>query len=313
MRRKRYGFSVSVLAASLLIAIAVFAPLIANDRPVLLKMDGAWSSPALFLSEVHRGLDFHRLHDTHDVTILWPPISYRPTSYDLDAVLLAPSTAHLLGTDGDGRDVAAQMVWGARTSLTVGLISVAIALFVGVFLGGFAGYFGGVVDLVISRLIEVMLCFPTFFLILALLAFVGPSIGNIIAVIGLTGWTGAARLVRGEMLHLKERPFVVATRALGGSHARILFRHLIPAALPPVLVSASFGIASAILFEATLSFLGFGVEPTVASWGTLLASAREFLDVAWWLTLAPGFAIFFTILSYNVLGETVRDALVKKS
>lgn len=236
-------------------------------------------------------------------------IPYGPSSYDLDSILSPPSAVHPLGTDGDGRDVASQLVWGARVSLSVGIIAVGIAVIIGIIVGMMAGYFGGWVDLAISRFIEVMICFPTFFLILAVLAFVGPSIFNIMVVIGITGWTGVARLVRAEVLKARGREFVAAARVSGAGNLRIMWRHILPHVLAPVLVSATFGVAGAILAEAALSFLGFGVPPEVPSWGSMLSGAQEYMDVAWWLTFAPGFAIFVTIVSYNLIGEALRDAI----
>ncbi len=162
---------------------------------------------------------------------------------------------------------------------------------------------------IVSRFIEVMMCFPVFFLVLAVLAFVGPSIYNIMFVIGITGWTGVARLLRGEILKFREREFVTAARALGASDVRIILRHLLPCSIAPVLVVATFGVASAILVEASLSFLGFGVPPQDPSWGSVLSQAQQFMDIAWWLTLAPGFAIFTTITAYNLVGEGLRDAI----
>jgi len=237
------------------------------------------------------------------------PIPYSPGSYDLGAILKAPSRNHILGTDGDGRDIAAQLIWGARVSMSVGIVAVGIATVIGVLLGLIAGYFGGWMDLTISRFIEVMMCFPTFFLILAVLAFVGPSIYNIMIVIGITGWTRIARLVRGETLKVRGREFVSAARVSGAKNRRIMWRHILPHVLAPVLVSASFGVAVAILAEAALSFLGFGVPPSVPSWGSMLSQAQEFMDVGWWLTLVPGSAIFVTIMSYNLIGEALRDAI----
>lgn len=234
---------------------------------------------------------------------------YSPTAYDLDSVLIGPCKAHFLGTDDQGRDVLSRLIYGTRISLSVGFVAVSIYVMLGIFFGSIAGYYGGWVDMVISRFIEVMLCFPTFFLILAILAFVGPSIYNIMIVIGLTGWTGIARLVRGELLRLKSQEYCLAAKASGASDARIIFRHLLPNAMAPVLVSATFGIAAAILVESSLSFLGFGVPPYVASWGGILSASKEFMDIAWWLMLAPGFAIFITITAYNLVGDGLRDAI----
>ena len=244
------------------------------------------------------------------IAILAPYLApYSPTAYDLDSILLAPGRLHFLGTDDQGRDVLSRLIFGTRISLSVGFVAVSIYVAIGIALGALAGYYGGWIDVVISRFIEVMICFPTFFLILAILAFVGPSIYNIMIVIGLTGWTGIARLVRGEFLRLKSQDFVAAAVASGASDARIMFKHLLPNSLSPVFVSATFGVAAAILVESSLSFLGFGVPPYVPSWGGILSESREYMDVAWWLTLVPGFAIFITITAYNLVGEGLRDAI----
>ena len=309
---RKSRLAVAALAFAVFLAlVAVFAPLIANDRPLLLRLRGAWSAPALHLSPALRDVDFGELHrdPPAGTWMLSAPIPYRPGSYDLNAVLAPPSPEHIFGTDGDGRDVAAQLVWGTRISLSVGLVAVGIAVAIGILFGAAAGFYGGWTDIVVSRLIEVMLCFPTFFLILAVLAFVGPSIYNVMAVIGVTGWTGVARLVRGECLKLRRREFVVAAVVAGASDRRIIWRHLLPQALAPVLVSASFGVAGAILVESSLSFLGFGVPASTPSWGSMLSQAQQFMDIAWWLTLTPGFAIFATITAYNLVGEAVRDAI----
>lgn len=234
---------------------------------------------------------------------------YSPDAYDLNRILESPGPAHWLGTDDLGRDLLARMIYGSRVSLSVGFVAVGIYVLIGIFLGALAGYYGGWVDMVISRAIEVMMCFPTFFLILAVLAFVGPSIYNIMIVIGVTQWTGIARLVRGEFLKFKEREFVTAAKSAGGSDLRVIFKHLLPNALAPVLVSASFGVAGAILTESALSFLGFGVPPQTPSWGAILSQAQSYMDTAWWLTLAPGCAIFLTITAYNLVGEGLRDAI----
>jgi peptide/nickel transport system permease protein len=190
----------------------------------------------------------------------------------------------------------------------VGFVAVGIALFIGLLFGSLAGYYGGVVDLLISRLIEVMMCFPFFFLILAVIAFLPPSIFNIMIVIGITRWTSIARFARGEIMKIKQQDYTQAARALGASDRKIIFKHILPNSIAPVLVTATFGIANAILIEAALSFLGMGVQPPYASWGGILALAREFVNVAWWLTVFPGFAIFLTVTAYNLAGEGLRDA-----
>lgn len=300
-----------VVIIAFLFFIAIFAPLLANDRPLFMRDQGRIFFPAFHLSAELRGVDFKTVDELKkDGTfMIFPPIPFGPNTYDLRHILEKPNRVHWLGTDGEGRDVASQLIWGSRVSLSVGFVAVGIAVLIGIIFGVLAGFYGGVIDLFISRFIEVMMCFPTFFLILAILAFVGPSIYNIMIVIGATGWTGIARLVRGECLKFRSRDFVTAARVSGASHRRIIIRHLIPNALSPVLVSATFGVASAVLVEASLSFLGFGVPPSSASWGSLLSGAQDYMDVAWWLTLAPGFAIFLTITAYNVVGEGLRDAI----
>jgi len=175
--------------------------------------------------------------------------------------------------------------------------------------GSLAGYYGGWVDLVLMRLVDLMLCFPSFFLILAVIALLEPSIWNIMVVIGVTSWMGVARLVRAEFLSLKEREFVMAARALGASDARLMLRHLLPNALAPVMVSATLGVAGAILTESALSFLGLGVQPPTPSWGNILTAGKDNIEIAWWLSVFPGLAILFTVMSYNLLGEGIREAI----
>lgn len=244
------------------------------------------------------------------IALLAPLIApYSPTAYNLAETLQGPSARHWLGTDEQGRDVLSRLIYGSRISLSIGFVAVSIYVAVGIFLGALAGYYGGGVDMTISRIIEVMYCFPTFFLILAVLAFVGPSIYNIMIVIGLTSWPGIARLVRGEFLKLRSQEFVQASTALGATDWRVMFRHLLPNAIAPVLVSATFGVAAAILVESSLSYLGFGVPPYVPTWGGVLSQAQEFLDIAWWLTVSPGLAIFVTITAFNLVGEGLRDAI----
>ncbi len=294
-----------------LFVVAILAPVLANDRPIFMRYQGQYYFPAIHVSADLREVDFKYLakQDNSETYMIWPAIPYSPQAYDLMSILHDPGPKHILGTDGEGKDVLAQIIWGSRVSLSVGFIAVGIAMVIGIFLGMIAGFYGGVIDLIISRFIEVMMCFPTFFLILAILAFVGPSIYNIMIVIGLTGWTGVARLVRGECLKLKSRDFIVSAKVVGASDQRIIVRHLLSNALSPVLVSATFGVASAILVEASLSFLGFGVGPSTPSWGSLLSQAQQYMDIAWWLTLAPGFAIFLTVTAYNLVGEGLRDAI----
>lgn len=219
---------------------------------------------------------------------------------------------HWMGTDDLGKDVLCRMIYGARVSMVIGLVAVSIYVAIGIVVGAIAGYFGGWVDIGVSRVIEVMMCFPVFFLILAIVAYARPSIITIMVVLGVTGWTGTARLQRGEFLRLSNQDFVQAVRALGGSHIRIIFRHILPNGIAPILVLASFGIAAAILTESALSYLGFGVPQPHASWGNLLQSGARDIQRLWWLILFPGAAIFVTITAWNLFGETLRDALDPK-
>lgn len=232
-----------------------------------------------------------------------------PGAIDVSRRLSSPSFAHFLGTDDLGRDVLARIVHGARISLLVGFVAIGIATLIGVVYGAVAGYYGGIIDATMMRLVDIMLCFPTFFLILAVIAFLEPSIWNIMIIIGLTGWMGIARMVRAEFLSLRERDFVLASRVVGGSDLRIIFRHILPSAMSPVLVSATLGVAGAILTESALSFLGIGVQPPTPSWGNMLITGKQTLGTAWWLSFFPGCAILVTVLGYNLLGEGVRDAL----
>lgn len=234
---------------------------------------------------------------------------YDPNTLDAYHVLLPPSASHWFGTDEVGRDVFTRMVYGARISLLVGFVAIGIATLIGTVVGLVAGYYGGWVDSLLMRFVDVMFCFPTFFLILAVITLREPSIVNIMLIIGLTGWMGVARLVRAEVLSLRERDFVLAARTIGCSDFRIIFRHIMPNALGPVLVYATLGIAGAILTESSLSFLGIGVPPPTPSWGNILTSGKEFLEFAWWLFLFPGVAITITSLSYYLVGEGIRDAL----
>lgn len=225
---------------------------------------------------------------------------------------------YLLGTDELGRDVFARMLQGSFVSLSIGFIAVGLSMLIGISLGGLAGFYGNIklgvisVDTLIMRFTDIMLCFPTFFLILTVVALLPPSIYNIMIVIGLTSWMGTARLVRAEFLALREQDFVVAAQALGLPERRIIFRHMVPNAIAPVLVSATIGVASAILTESGLSFLGFGVRPPYATWGNILSDGKDFIFDAPWLFFIPGFAILIVVLAFNLVGEGLREALNPK-
>ena len=236
------------------------------------------------------------------------PHNYRAT--DPSRSVAAPSLEHWLGTDSEGRDVFARMLYGTRVSITIGVVAVSIYVGIGVVLGALAGYFGRWVDMVVSRMVEVMICFPSFFLILTLAAFIeNRSIFHVMVIIGVTSWPGVARLIRAEFLRHKELEYAEAALALGVPRRRIIFRHILPNAIAPVLVTATFGVASAVLTESGLAFLGLG-DISVPSWGGILSSGRAEQKI--WLILAPGFAIFALVSVFNLVGEGLRDALDPK-
>ena len=244
------------------------------------------------------------------VAVLAPLIS--PHDYaaiDAAHILEPPSAAHPLGTDSLGRDVLSRMIHGARVSLLVGFVSTGIACLIGIALGSIAGYFGGLIDTLIMRFVDVMLCFPSFFLILAVIAYLDASIWNIMIVIGITSWMGICRLVRAEFLSLRERDFMVAAESVGVQPLSVIARHGLPNALAPVFVAFILGVAGAILTESALSFLGIGVQPPDPSWGNMLTEGKTTIEVAWWLSVCPGTAILITVLGYNLLGEGLRDVL----
>jgi peptide/nickel transport system permease protein len=239
-----------------------------------------------------------------------PPIHYSPVESTRDQ-FAAPSLKHWCGTDSTGRDIAARMLHGARTSLSIGFVSQSIALSIGIMLGGLAGYYKGWTDILVSRFVEIMDCFPPLLLILVVVG-IFESQNNmfyIMAEIGLTSWTGVARLVRGEFLRLGGQPFTLAAQGIGATDFRVMFRHLLPNSLGPILVAGTFGVAAAILIESSLSFLGFGMQAPTPSWGDILNESRRYIDFAWWLAFFPGLAILITIMAYNFVGEGLRDAV----
>lgn len=312
-RDRRARAWLGLLAA--LAALAAGADLLASDLPLAVEVDGAtWllpcvTHPAALRAESQRSLRARARW------LLPTPIPFGPnqtlaTTGDArpDAPPWAPDAEHLLGTDELGRDVLARILHGARVSLFVALFTVLLAVLVGLLVGGVAGYAGGWLDAALSRVLEVMTTFPTVFFLIALLAVLRTSsLWPLVLVLGLTRWTDIARLVRGEVLRLKGLDFVLAARAMGASHGHLLARHLLPNALGPVLVSATFGVASAVLLETALSFLGLGVAPPTASWGELLAQAHRSLlhPGAWWLAVFPGLALTLTVLAVNGVGESL--------
>jgi len=305
-----------------LMLLALLGPLIANDEPIVCRHDGTWHFPAL-VEVVHvlpwgsrlvekstpfRLPAFNAKRDLDpEAFALWPPVRFGPEEVSMH-VLQAPSVRHWLGTDDVGRAVAARLVHGAAASLKVALASMLLAGAIGVFVGGVAGYFGSWVDALLSRLIEVVVCFPVFFLALGLIMWMEPGIGNVVLVIGLTRWTSIARYTRAEFIRLKTADYIAAAQASGAGTARIMGRHLLPNALSPVLVSLSFGVAGAILIETALSWLGFGVQPPMPSWGSMLRVAWDHMDTSPHLLYPPCVAIFLAVLGFNLLGDAIRQA-----
>lgn len=314
LRRDRLAMA-GVYTVFFLLAIAVGADFLANDKPYYMAYQGRSYFPLIRSGLVRFGLakwqpellnmDFKTLEAERKIL---PPVPYLASDIDLTAPFEPPSASHWLGTDKLGRDVMAGLIHGSRISLSVGFVAVGIALIVGVVLGALAGYFGSWVDLIISRIFEIMLTLPTLFLLIAIAAMFPPSIFLTMAIIGLTGWVGISRFTRGEFLRIRNLDYVTAALALGVSTRKIMFRHILPNALAPVMVSVVLGVAGAILIESSLSFLGIGVPAETVTWGSILNEARS-NTFAWWLAVFPGAAIFITVLSYYLVGEGLRDAL----
>lgn len=241
------------------------------------------------------------------------PFPADPNFTELENKLRPPSAEHWLGTDNLGRDVLSRILHGTYISLMIGFIAVLVSMTIGIIMGAVSGYMGGMVDHIIMRIVDAIMCFPTFFLILTVVALLEPSIFNVTIVIGLVGWTGTARLVRAEFLTLREAEYVNAVRALGQNSGKIIFRHILPNAMPPIFVSAVLGVPEAILTEAGLSFLGIGVQPPQATWGNIIADGKSYILDAWWLILFPGLAILITALAFYLTAEAVRNASMTKA
>lgn len=314
---RRVWSLLALTVIGIMTVFALFAELWAASLPIAVRIEGrvhvlpAWTKPPELRDETVQSLQAQVAQDPAGWLVA-PLVPFGPNQTALDETLSPPDARHPLGTDELGRDVFARMVHGARVSLTVGLVAVALYVVIGVVLGLLAGYVGGSVDVGISRVTEVMLAFPTFFLVLAVMGLMRvESLVPVMVVIGLTRWTDVSRLVRAEVLKLRTHDFIEASRALGASPLRTLLRHVLPNALGPVWVAATFGIAGAILLETALSFLGFGVPPPAPSWGELLTQAHRYIAYpgAWWLAVFPGVAIFLTVTAFNLLGEGLRDAL----
>ena len=317
--RKNRPALVSLWCIGILAFVALTADLIAGNKPYYMEYKGKSYYPAFrqyainlgvmdWPKELKRRRNFKKLKT--DV-IVFPPIPYGPGEIRLAEKYAPPGREHWLGTDRLGRDVLSGLVHGSRYALTIGLVSVGISMCIGLLLGALAGYFGGWVDLVLSRFFELWAAIPSFFLILTAAAFFPPSLFFIMIIIGLTSWVGIARLTRSQFLQVRSYDYVPAARSLGYSNSRIMFRHILPNVVGPILIPAAFGVAGAILTESGLSFLGVGVPAEAITWGSLLAGARS-NAAAWWLVLMPGLAIFVTVTLYNLLGDGLRDALDPK-
>ncbi|MEO8216547.1 MAG: ABC transporter permease [Acidobacteriota bacterium] len=302
--RRRRGASAAVIYLFALVVVTLLRSMIANALPVVASSGTSISFPA-FSGQTRPSYPWR--------FSIPAPIPFSPTDVHLGERLQPPGESHWLGTDELGRDVLARMIHGSAVSLAVGFISALLALFVGSAIGGLAGYYGGGVDWTISRVIEIVVCFPFLFIVLAVVSIFEPSLITIIGALGLSSWPMEARLVRGEMLRLRDMDFAESARASGATSSRVLVRHLLPNALAPVLALVAFGVGSAILAESALSFLGLGVALPTPSWGGLLASAEDYLGHAWWLALFPGLAIFATVVACNVVGDALREALDPKS
>jgi len=329
--RKRNLSMSALIYVGLLALVALFSPAIAGTKPVVVKYKGSfyfpamayfnagWENPVFYRDKFRKRYPENLKQKDPDSWAIWPLVyqdPYRrvhegewegqpgnPTGAEGK-----PNQYNLLGTNQAGVDVFAQLIHGTRIALLVGFVSTGIAALIGIVIGALAGYLGGWVDILLSRLIELVMCIPALVLILALIAVLeNPTIWHLMAVLGVTGWTGIARLTRAEFLKLSKTEFVTAARALGAGRLRIMFRHILPNALAPVVVPISFGIAAAILIESGLSFLGFGAPPPNPSWGTLLNAGRSNLQM-WWLIFFPGLAIFLTVLAYNLIGEGLQEA-----
>ena len=322
LRRRRSVRWGSILVA-LLVLIAASAPMLASDQPIICKHEGQLHFPAV-VDSLHNlpligrffikskpfslpAFDAKTELDA-DAFALWPPIPFGPLELT-DSAAQGPTSTHWLGTDDRGRDVPARLVHGAAVSVKVGFLSMLIAGVIGVLVGATAGYVGGRTDWLLSRLIEVVICFPTFFLILSVMVWIKPDIMSVILVIGLTQWTSIARFTRAEFLKLLSADFVLAARCAGATGPRIMFRHMLPFALAPVLVTLTFGVADAVLIEAALSWLGFGVPTPEPSWGNMLRSAYDQLRSAPHLVYPPCVAIFLSVLAFNLVGDAIRSKL----
>jgi peptide/nickel transport system permease protein len=339
--KKNRDAMVGLWIIAVIVLTAFLAPLIANDAPIAVKYKGKVQFPA-FTTYVDIWVPWQSMRnamkswkvgdsfpfgdhypdlgnltwkqaladDASNVSwSLMPPVPWHPSQFDASALKSHPDDVHKLGTDDTGRDVLARIIHGCAVAVLVGVIAMGIASLIGITLGVTAGYFGGWVDLVLSRFTEIIMCFPTFFVIIAVISFLEKSILNIMMVIGLFGWTGIYRLIRGEVLKCKSLDYVMAAKALGVPTGRIMFRQILPNAIAPVFVSVAFGIAGAVLTETSLSFLGFG-DTSMPSWGEIVSQGRQYVTHGLtYLVLWPGLTIFITLTAFNLFGQGLRDAM----
>lgn len=316
-RKSTYG-TISIWIVCTMALIAVFADFLANDKPIVASHNGSIIFPVLKSYGTGLGItEWDKEYVNADWKslqydwVVFPPIPYSPSTTDKHLVSLkdrAPSSKHFLGTDDIGRDVSAGLVHGSRYALSIGFVAMGIASVIGIFIGAIAGFFGGRIDLYASRLIEIVITFPRFFLIITIVAMVEQGgLWLIMGLIGITGWTSIARFMRGEVLRIRNLDYISSATALGFSTPRIIFRHIMPNAIAPVMIYVAFGIVAAILLESALSFLGFGVPPTVVTWGSVLFKARS-STYSWWLAVFPGLLIFITVSAFQLIGDALRDA-----
>lgn len=321
--------SMTMWFLGLFIFVGAFAPFLASSQPLFIYDKAGYEqksgvalkrSPllySLFYTDAKaEKIEYRKLVEKGEIGAVFTIVPYSPYEAELENYLKPPELfgkrfKHYLGTDETGRDVAARLIRGTRNSLLVSLVAVGLALMIGVLVGAAAGYFGGWVDMVISRFIEIVICFPKLILIIAVMALKKPSLLNLMIVIGLTSWTGIARLVRGEVMKVRNFDYVQSARAMGASSLRIIFVHVLPATVGPLSVTAAFDVAEAVLTESALSFLGIGVPIPEPSWGDVLKTAQDFPDIAWWMTLFPGLLIFMTVITFNNLGDRMRERFTR--
>lgn len=331
VRFRRRRLAMTALGYVILLSlVAIFSPMIAGTKPIICQYKGqiyfpcmgyfypSWENPVFIHDDIVHAYP-RRLKEADPESWAIFPLVYNDTTYRVRENDMpgrpenpygtngVPSLQNLCGTNAYGYDVFAMLVHGTRTALLVGFVSTGLAALIGITLGAFAGFFGGWIDIIISRMLEVVICVPTLIMILAFVAVIeNPSIWHVMVIIGLTSWPKIARLMRGEFIKLKQSEYVAAARSLGASRFRIIFRHILPNALAPVLVPITFSIAASILLESSLSFLGIATSSSAISWGSILHNGHQNLAM-WWLTLFPGILIFLTVLAYNLIGEALQE------